>query len=166
MTYKSTVALCTLLIGLIIGGQTLTNTDAEPLPDATTQLGILDTVLKQNEHQDNVLANHEARITNTENDVSQLQGNTTIVERVEVPVVVTQPVPTPEAPAPEPEPVVVTAYEQVPVSGTEDIDCKYTYSDGTTYQWHWFTVEYNQGSRITHRSGICDDRAIGTNKPI
>lgn len=160
--YTSTISLATLLVGVIVGGATLTHTKAEPLPDATSQLGILETVLRQNEHQGNVLANHEARITNTEADVNYLQGETTTnTVRVEVPVVTTTPVPTPE---PTPEPVTVVGYEQIPVEGTEDIDCKYTYSDETTHQWHWKTVEYNQGTKITSTAGTCDYSDIGTEK--
>lgn len=121
------------------------------------------------QHQQEQLDNHEARITNTENDVTGLQNKTSTppsVQRVEVPVVQPAPVsqPSPTPPEPEPTPVTVTSYEQIPVENSEDVDCKYTYSDGTTYQWHWKTVEYNQ-VRIVHTTGKCDQSAIGTEKP-
>jgi hypothetical protein len=165
MKYKSTVSLATLLIGIVVGGATLIRSNAETSP--TTPAPSVQTVQAQNDHQESVLDNHEARITNTESDVKNLQANTNTepsVVRVEVPVVTTEPVPTPEPPAPEPEPITVVSWEKIPVEGTEDIYCKYTYSDGTTYQWHWQTVEYNQGTKFTYTSGSCDQTAIGKNK--
>lgn len=116
-------------------------------------------IIQQVEKHEAELDNHEARITNVESDVSDLQTNTNTapsVQRVEVPVVVT--------PQPEPVAVTVVSYRQIPVEGTEDTDCEYTYSDGTTYRWRWETVEWNQGSKQSHRSGYCNDNAIGMTK--
>lgn len=121
-----------------------------------------DLPVKVQKHQEQ-LDNHEARITNVEADVADLQTNTNTapsVQRVEVPVPVA-PVPTPE-PTPEPVPVTVVSYRQIPDG--ENTDCEYAYSDGTTYTWDWKTVEWNQGSKITRSSGYCDDRAIGKAK--
>lgn len=120
----------------------------------------------QVQHQQAELDNHEARITNTEKDVQDLQANTNTPsspEHVDVPEVVTPAATEPPA-APTPEPITVVSYEQIPIENSEDIDCKYTYSDGTTKQWHWKVVTYNQGSKNTKVSGFCDNRAIGRDK--
>jgi len=61
---------------------------------------------------------------------------------------------------PQPTPVTVVAVEQVPVAGGKDVDCKLTYSDGTTYQWHWKIV----GGTTTNTSGYCDERIVGKAK--
>lgn len=119
--------------------------------------------------QNAILENHEARISNTEKDVTDLQANTNTPpssDRVEVPpppaVVVQQ---TEQATQiPEPEPVVVTAYEVINIEGSEDQDCKLTYSDGTTHQWHWKTVEYNQSTKTTNAIGKCDGSIVGKEK--
>jgi hypothetical protein len=55
-------------------------------------------------------------------------------------------------PTPQPEGITVVSYEQVPSEGNKDVDCKVTYSDGTTYQWSWSTVK-EQGSWVTDSSG-------------
>lgn len=73
-------------------------------------------------------------------------------------------------------PATVTAYEKISIPDSEDIDCKLTYSDGTTYQWHWLTIN-EQGSWVTDASGnnghwvkttntanLCDDSVIGKQK--
>lgn len=129
-------------------------------------------IVQEVRHQGEVLDNHEDRITNNEADIADLQSNTNtapsptrvIVREVTTPEP-TEPLSTPVEP--EPEPIVVTAYEQIPMNtgyNNEDMDCKYTYSDGTTYQWHWKTVEFNQ-VKITHTNGYCDNRVIGYIKP-
>jgi len=107
--------------------------------------------------------NHEARITNTEADVTDLQestGTPPSSQRTEVP----QSTPQSESPQPptQPEaaPVTVVAYEIQPIPGTENENCKYTYSDGTSKVFLWRTVEYNQ-IRVIHTSGTCDSRVIG-----
>lgn len=153
-----------LTIGVFIGSYKLTPTHAEvDLQDASTQLGILDTVIRQNEHQDQVLDNHEDRITNSEKDIVSLQSNTSTPPSTEKVIVREVQVPAPEPEIePEPEPVVVTSYRQIPIEGSEDMDCEYTYTDGSKWRWHWQTVEYNQGTRIIRKSGHCDDRAIGS----
>lgn len=151
-----------VISGLVIGGAMANSgsaTTSSP-PDLTPQV----------QAQQTQLDNHEARITNTENDVKDLQSSTNTppsVAKVDVPIAQAAPVLQQTAQAPtipeptSPTPVTVTAYEQIPVEGSEDVDCKYTYSDGTNYQWHWQKVEYNQGSKITNTSGLCDNRAIG-----
>ena len=101
--------------------------------------------------------NHEARITNTENDVEDLQTKTNTppsTTRVNVPSVTTS-VSTPTEPTVPPPSVLVVAYEKIPVNDT-DIDCQLTYSDGTTYKWHWKT--YNQ------INNSCNNDWIGTQK--
>lgn len=76
----------------------------------------------------------------------------------------------------QPDPVTVTAYEQIPIQDSEDIDCKLTYSDGTTYQWHWTTVNEHETwmtdssghnghwVKATHTSNYCDASVIGNVK--
>jgi len=108
--------------------------------------------------------NHEARITNTEADVSDLQqstGTPPSSSRTEVPTQQANP----QAPAPaateQPTPVTVLSFEVLPADGTENADCKYTYSDGTSLIFLWRTVSYNQGVRIVHNNGVCDNSVIG-----
>lgn len=126
-------------------------------------------------HQGEVLDNHEARIGNLETDVADVQANTNTTpspNKVSVPSVSTpsvtvtaDPTPTPPAPAPEAKPIVVEGYAIVNIEGSEDQDCKVTYTDGTSYQWHWKQIEYNQGTRIVHGINKCDDSLVGTKKP-
>lgn len=162
------------LIGLLaipsfLIGMSLSPVKAEPeLQDATTQTGIINTILEHNNHQDQVLDNHEARLNNNERDISELQDNTNTspsTQRVEVPVVVERNDPDPEPlPEPEPHPITVISYRQVPLEGSENIDCEYKYSDNTTYQWHWLTVEYNQGTKTIRKYGTCDTSVVGREK--
>lgn len=162
MKKRYVYATLILLSGLSVGGLTLTKGDATDDPTQIAQVVA---------HQGEVLDNHEARITNTENDVKDLQSNTNTppsTTRVSVPTP-SQPAPTPTsdptpAPTPQPAPVTVVAYEQIPIENSENIDCRYTYSDSTTYQWDWKTVEYNQGTKMIHFKGICDASAIGKPK--
>lgn len=118
-------------------------------------------------HHQEQLDNHEARITNAESDITGLQQNTNTQpssDRQPIPVVSPAPAEPTTDPQPEPEPVVVTSYRQIPVENSEDVDCELSYSDGTTYRWHWQRVEYNQGTKITHTSDKCDDSVIGKRK--
>lgn len=86
--------------------------------------------------------NHEARITNTENDVKVLQSNTSTAPApspVPVPVVVAQPVqaPAPAAIQPPPAPSIVsTVYGELQESS---LSCSVliTYSDGSVKQDTW-----------------------------
>lgn len=80
------------------------------------------------------LSNHESRITNSENDIKALQDNTGTSPSsndtsVSAPAV---------APVTSPVAITVASYEKIDL-GNQNIDCKYTYTDGTTYQWHWQT---------------------------
>lgn len=130
-------------------------------------------IIQEIRHQGEVIDNHEDRITNTEADVADLQANTntppsqtrTVVREVQTPaptepVTVPAPDPTPE---PAPVPVTVVAYLQIPTGEgymNENMDCEYTYSDGTTYRWLWREVEFNQ-VKITRTHGNCSATAIG-----
>lgn len=158
ITVVSSIALTTLVTGVVYA-------NLNPSEASTTEVT---PIVQQVDRHESELDNHEARITNVEADVSDLQANTNTapsVQRVEVPEP-TAPTPEPQPePTPEPEPVTVVSYRQIPVEGTEDTDCEYTYSDGTTYQWHWQKVHYNQGTKFTNTSGYCDDRALGKVKP-
>lgn len=95
-------------------------------------------LVEQVQHNTDELANHEARISNTENDVKDLQdktGTPPSTTRVEVPTVST-PAPTASvsetttAPA-TPAPVVVKE-SNINVGGQYDGYCTLIYSDGTS----------------------------------
>ncbi len=160
---KRALLIIPLVSGLIIGGVTMTKGQADNVPP----------IVQEVTHQGEVLENHEARITNTENDVKDLQTNTQTAPsptRVVVNEVTTPPASQPlytepvTQPTPEPAPpVVVTSYRKIVVDEYQT-DCELTYSDGTTYRWAWETTEYNQGTKITHHSDICDDSIIGSRK--
>ena len=169
---KIIIAVATLSV---IGGFTSSALNA-PTTEATDEPPIV----KEVERQGEVLENHEGRITNAENDVKALQDNTSTApatERVVVKEVLTQPTQPTQTQIAQPEqpaPIVVVAYEQIPTG--ETADCKYTYSDGTTYQWNWKTIN-PQGSWVTdgvgqnghwvtttNTSNYCDQRAIGLPK--
>jgi hypothetical protein len=78
--------------------------------------------------------------------------------------------------APTSVPVTVTAYEQIPLDSDGTMDCKLTYSDATTYQWHWQTITQQgtwmtdgQGANghwvaATNNFGTCNQSVIGTTK--
>ena len=153
-----------LLSTAIVGGLQFNKSDATTEPPIYTEV----------RHQGEVLDNHEDRITNTEKDVTELQTKTgtppsptrTIVREVSTPSP-----PTPissipiTTPTPQSTPVTVVSYEQIAIQGSEDVDCKYTYSDDTSYQWRWKTVAYDQGSKIISTHGqICDIGSIGQKK--
>lgn len=156
----------TLLSGLVIGGITWNSSKAEDVPPIVTEV----------QHQGEELNNHEVRITNTENDVKDLQTKTSTppsTSNTTPPQVVTQsptqpiytaPAPTPSpTPTPTPTPITVTAFEQIPV-GDSEIDCKLTYSDGTMFTFVWQTWDYNQGTKITNTTNYCDSSVIGKTK--
>lgn len=149
-----------LISGLVVGGVKMNKTNADVEAPIVTEV----------RHQGEVLDNHEARLTNVEGDVSELQTNTNTSpssNRQSVPAVATPsstqslsaPAPAPDTP--EPTSVTVVAFEEVPVEGSEDMDCKLTYSDGTSHQWHWKKVSYNQGTKITNTVNKCDSSVIG-----
>lgn len=119
-------------------------------------------IVKEVHHQREVLNNHEARITNTEGDVRDLQNKTQTppsVTRVEVPVVSPAPVPEPTPPL-----VTITAYREI-VLDPDTSDCEYTYSDGTTYRWLWKTTSNDQfGNKNVYKTGYCNSNMIGEPK--
>lgn len=177
---KKKLALVTGVVTLALVGAVVAATQ----PDSTgaTDSPIVDQVNRQEQE----LANHDARITNTENDVKDLQGNTNTAPstvRVEVPAKPASLANTPAsnpgtqstpAESGEPNPVTVTAYEKIPDGN--DIICKLTYSDGSTSQRKWQTtnpqgawIEDGQGQNghwqaTTTTSGNCDDTLLGTIK--
>lgn len=132
------------------------------------------------------LSNHEARLKNAENNIKDLQAKTNTPDsasNVTVPqsAVATDSdvtstgtsVSTPVTPVDNP--VVVTAFREV-VLDADNSDCEYTYSDGTTYQFHWKTTN-PKGSWITDgqgqnghweksiaTNGYCSDKALGLPK--
>lgn len=84
--------------------------------------------------------------------------------------------PTSAQDTPQQVPVTVAAFEQVPQPDGESIDCKLTYSDSSTYQWHWMIVD-EHGAWVTDSQGqhghwqqttsairACDNSLIGQEK--
>lgn len=144
-----------LTIGAVSGAVALTSKPQNSGADTTP----ISSTLQQ---QQDELNNHEARITNNESNISALGDktgtNTTTVVQVPAPATQTTPTAAP-ATTPAPSPVTVTAYEQIPID-SNNIDCKLTYSDGTTYQWHWKVAKGN----ISYTAEICDSSIIGTPK--
>lgn len=122
--------------------------------------GAVDSPLIQEvDHQGQVLNNHEARITNTENNVKDIQSKTSTppsTTQVSIP----QTTATPTTPVVASQ-VTIISFEVIPISGSEDQDCKYVYTDGSTKQFAWQRTIYNQGTKITQTSGYCDGRVIG-----
>lgn len=122
-------------------------------------------IVQEVHQQGEQLENHEARITNAENDISDLQENTNTApstNRVEVPVVSSTPSSNPD-PEPTPAPVTVVSFQQIGVGGG-DYDCKYTYSDGTTHRWLW--KDYTeQGSWVTDSNGN-NGHWVGTTRTV
>lgn len=147
------IILATLTTGLVAGGLTTRNQGL-----AVDEPPFIQTLQNHSE----TLANHEARITNAEGNIVDLQNKTgtTSTNTVYVPQVVTPPA-TPTIVTPQPTPITVVKYEQIPIEGQYRIDCKFTYSDGTTKTWVWQTWEFNQGTKITHTSDKCDQSVIG-----
>lgn len=127
------------------------------------------------------LDNHETRIKNAENNIKDLQVKTNTPASTgnqTVPVVNTQTSDTSAAttistPVTDtPEPVVVTAFREI-VLDNDTSDCEYTYSDGTTYQFHWKTTnpqsswqtdgqgQNGHWAATISKSGTCSDKAVG-----
>lgn len=50
-------------------------------------------------------------------------------------------------------PVTVVSVQQLAIEGSGNTDCQLTYSDDTTFQWHWVTS--------SQTSGYCDNRLVG-----
>lgn len=149
--------VCAVISGLVVGGLKASPGQAStPTTDPA--------VAQEIKHQGETLDNHEARITNTENNVKDLQvhtntpasTNTVVVPQVTTP---SAPLPTPSAP-----PITVIAFQVQPIEGTENSNCMVTYSDATTYTWLWQIVTYNQGTKITSSNNLCDNRLIGNQK--
>lgn len=139
----------------------------KPIPvTATDEPPIVVEVQKHDEQ----LANHEARITNSEANISVLQSNINIPVPTDVKTVpaVTTVVPAAKPATTQPNQtqveVTIVSYEQIPVENTDNVDCKLAYSDGTTKQWHWRTVWYNQGTQLSSASGRCDASVVGNIK--
>lgn len=147
-----------------LSNQPKTNADTSPL-------------VSQVDNNTKELANHDARITNSENDIKDLQNNTNTppsTNKVTVPIVPT-PSPTPDpvsTQTPNPIPVTITAFQEI-VIDPDTSDCEYTYSDGTTYQFHW-KVSNLQGAwatdsfgnnghyvKTTQYNNKCDNSVIG-----
>ena len=153
--------------GLVVGGVTVSRSEA-----ALDWLGIEQKLQRHDEQIDN----HENRISNTESDVKAVQEATNTApstERVIVREVTTsQPAsssdsttsePQPTS-TPAPEPVTVVAYEEVPMG--DEVHCKYTYSDGTTYtfRWKWYGTT-REGRPVTYTHNACDQSIVGQQKP-
>lgn len=141
-----TTVASVLTIGAVSGAVALNSTPQKTGADTSP----ITTTLQQ---QQDELNNHEARITNTENNVqavaSKTGTTTTVVEQV--------PTPSLQTTAVAPTPVIVTAYEKLAPDSDGTIDCKLTYSDSTTYQWHW----YKTHNGVTSTFNACDDTVIG-----
>lgn len=151
------VASVVLLSGIVAGGITLNKTGASSEPP----------IVQQVQHQGEVLDNHEARITNAENNITDLQNKTNTpssTNNTQPPAVVTPaaaPSVTPDqTPAPTPTPVTLTTFAKIPLANSQDVDCSVVYTDGTSYQWHWMTVN----GAIGHTFGNCDQTLVGTTK--
>lgn len=110
------------------------------------------------QHQQQQLDNHEARITNVEGDVKDLQSNTNTKpssDKVTVPSVSPAPAATPEQPK-----VTITAWELVPEGNNER--CNLTYSDGTSHTF--FHTQWSDDGKAMATNGVCDDSLIGKEK--
>ena len=146
---KVTLVSVATLTGLVVGGVTISKGEA-----AMDWLGLEQKIQQQDEQ----LGNHEARITNTEEDVSKLQENTnTPPSDNKVPVPVVSPAPTESAPAPEQTqaPITVTSVSQLPANAEGKTMCVWTFSDRTTSNFY-AEDELNRS---------CDASAIGKPKP-
>lgn len=143
VTKKITLAAAGAIVVGVLGGVAAMN---NPAPTKATDSPLVQQVDSQSKELDN----HEARITNTENDVKDLQNKTgtpPTSNKVNVPPV-TAPAQTQQT---TPQTIIVASFEQIDEGGG-NMDCKFTYSDGTTYQWHWKTVN-PQGSWQTDSFG-------------
>lgn len=145
-------------VGIVMGSYVMANTEAEVTePD-------YDAIVAAQQQDDEQLADHESRITASEGDIDTLQtqvSTTSSSGTTNSTSTTSQPTPTPSNPTPsdppatQPTPVTIVSYRVIDIEGSEDKDCEITYSDGTTKRWRWQTVEYNQGTKITHTNGRC-----------
>lgn len=120
-------------------------------------------IVQEVKHQGEVLDNHEARITNTENNVKDLQNHTNTppsTNTMPIPQVVTPPTQISSDPV-QAQVVTVASFDVQTVNGTENLNCQLTYSDGTTHTFLWQTVNYNQGDKLISATGSCDSSVIG-----
>lgn len=109
------------------------------------------------EEQDSQLDNHEARITNTEEDVNDLQENTNTPpsdNKVSVPPATSISPDVEVEPTPAPEQVVVTSVSLLPTSPEGKTTCMWSYSDGSNS--HFYTED--------EPNKPCDASAIGLRK--
>lgn len=177
LTKRTLIIASTVLTLGVTGGATYMATTPTPKTGADTS-----PIVTQ-------IDNHETRIKNLEGNVTVLQTKTgTAPAATNTPVpVVTAPVvgstttsatpvdTVPTATTATVAPIVVTAYKEI-VIDADTSDCEYTYSDGSTYVFHWKTTKL-QGSWITDgdggngrwvkatlTNGYCNDKAIGTVK--
>ena len=161
---KKQLIIASILTTLAVAGTAIAlqpdNIKADAEPPIVTEVN----------RQGEQLENHEARITNAENDVEAIQQATSVApspNRVSVPAA---PKPAPETP--QPTPVTVVSFEVVVVD-VNRTDCKINYSDGTSMQkiWKepagspaWVTDSSgNNGHWVTamSRHGYCDQSLIG-----
>lgn len=170
ITKRTIIIASTILTLGVTGGATYMATTPTPKTGADTS-----PIVTQ-------IDNHETRIKNLEGNVTVLQtktGTAPAVTNTPVPVVnvtATTPVSTTTSSTTIPvdttvTPVTVTAYKEI-VLDADTSDCEYTYSDGTTYRFHWKTRgkdtvitdsngENGYSVKTSVKNGFCDDRAIG-----
>lgn len=150
-----------LTIGAVSGAVALNSTPQHVGADTSI-------VQTQLDAQNKELANHEARITTNESNIQAVADKTSTPTASAPTTSVstntsTQAVLAEQTPAPTP--VTITAVDQIPLDD-KNIDCKYTYSDGTSYQWHWKTNKTAgqtvNGLSVTY--GTCDNSSIGSVK--
>ncbi len=177
LTKRTLIIASTVLTLGVTGGATYMATTPTPKTGADTS-----PIVTQ-------IDNHETRIKNLEGNVTVLQTKTgTAPAATNTPVpVVTAPVvgstttsatpvdTVPTATTATVAPIVVTAYKEI-VIDADTSDCQYTYSDGSTYVFHWKTTnlkgsyaEDGNGAngrylKTVSYSGSCDSRAIGQPK--
>lgn len=129
-----------IITGAILAFATTAGAGALILPQ-TSGADTPSPIVQQVNHNTDQLANHEARITNTENNVKDLQTKTntppsntnTVVHDVTVPAApmpVTDPTPTPP-PAPMPVTVAKSGYLGPGTIIGHEGDCLLFYTDGT-----------------------------------
>lgn len=127
------------------------------IPRSATGGFDLDGLNQQVQKQGEELDNHEARITNTENDVNDLQqktGTAPSQNRQTVPSVTT-PAPAPStatpAPAPAPTPTVVNVQRSVQKNPSNSFSymmtCRYIWSDGN-FQYRYFSNPWTSPEQV------------------
>lgn len=153
---KKNILIVSSALVLAVGGATFA------LSRPTTTGADTSPLVQQVQHDSDRIDNHEARITNTENDVKDLQNKTDTspsVIRVPVPVV-TSTSPTQALSAPAPAQVTVSAVAQV--KNGNDTDCKLTYTDGTSITKQWRIFDGSDGlTETVHYLGVCDNTLVG-----